>query len=71
MTNDTFIKHYIISAISGQEHSCGNKIDYKSEQTATKSADKINTKRGDNKLEAYPCYWCEGWHIGHKFVERI
>ncbi len=66
MTNTDFIKHYIVSALSGKDNACGNKIDYKSETTANKSALSINRKRNNNSLEAYPCYWCEGWHIGHK-----
>jgi len=52
---------------AGRESACGSKIDYKSEARAAQTASRLNAQ-GDRRsvLEAYPCYWCEGWHIGRK-----
>jgi len=45
---------------------CG-KVDYKSEETATKAALGMNNKPSTrNTLEPYECMWCGGWHIGRK-----
>ena len=50
---------------SGRDATCGPKIDYKSEESAVRAAEAMNSKQKVRKpLEAYPCYWCEGWHIG-------
>lgn len=61
--------HLRVGRESGREATCGQKVDYKSEGTAIKVAERMNG-RGDrrNVLEAYPCYWCEGWHIGRKMT---
>jgi len=46
---------------------CGKKIDYKSKETAKRSATRMNEKgRARNPLEAYQCKYCQGWHIGRK-----
>jgi hypothetical protein len=47
----------------GRESACGNKIDYRSEATAERAAVAVNA-RYESTLEAYPCVWCAGWHIG-------
>jgi hypothetical protein len=39
-------------------------------ESAEKAAEKLNTKkeRPDfHLLEAYPCAFCGGWHIGRKY----
>lgn len=53
----------------GKEFTCGKKINYKSEESAQMSADSINRKINRpnyHELEAYPCAFCGGWHIGRK-----
>ena len=51
---------------------CGKKIDYKSEESATRAALSMNAKQreGYHELEAYPCFYCNGWHIGRKMPEE-
>ena len=70
MLPETIAWHLEVGRVSGQERTCGKKVDYKSEETAVKVADKLNA-RGDrrNLLEAYPCYWCSGWHIGRAMTD--
>ncbi len=54
-----------IAYLCGKQNSCGSKINYKSEETANKKALEINNKKGRN-LEAYPCPFCNGWHVGSR-----
>lgn len=53
----------------GELPTCGEKIDYGSEGTAAKAAEKLSARNNSEK-EAYPCYWCDGWHIGRKMTEK-
>jgi len=53
----------------GIDATCGNKVDYKSEATAEKSADKLSIKYSRD-MEGYPCAFCEGWHVGRKLTEE-
>jgi len=56
---------------SGKNRACEGKINFKSEETAEKAASRLNKKTNRpnfHLLEAYPCPFCEGWHIGRKFV---
>lgn len=55
-------KHY------GEAATCGEKVDYKSEESAEKAASNLSNKYG-RSLEGYPCYWCSGWHIGRAMTE--
>ena len=42
-----------------------------SEESAVRAAEAMNSKQKVRKpLEAYPCYWCEGWHIGRAMSTR-
>jgi len=56
--------HYYIGWRTGREKACGKKVNYKSLESSTKAAIKLSEK-WETKLEAYPCIWCKGWHIGH------
>lgn len=48
---------------------CGDKVDYKSEETARKSAEAMQRKTGD-KYDAYNCEVNSShWHIGHSRQE--
>lgn len=47
----------------GRESACGTKVDYQSEAGAVRAAGLMTSKHG-RELEAYPCVWCTGWHIG-------
>jgi hypothetical protein len=41
-----------------------DKIDYKSQPTAEKSARKLTIKFG-RPFDAYQCWFCNGWHVGN------
>jgi hypothetical protein len=47
----------------GRESACGDKVDYRSEAGAVSAAELMSAKH-NRALEAYPCAWCTGWHIG-------
>ena len=67
----THNRHIQAGLIAGKDATCGKKIDYKSETTANKAANRMNTKATTNHLlEAYPCVFCDGWHIGRVFNEN-
>lgn len=54
----------------GEQASCGTKIRY-SEASALRAAESMTAKRTDGKqLEAYPCPWCERWHVGRKMSDE-
>jgi hypothetical protein len=63
--------HLRMSRETGKELACDNKVNYLREETATRIAEKLNG-RGDRRreLEAYPCWWCQGWHIGGKMARE-
>jgi len=61
--------HILAGKEYGQEPTCGAKVDYKTEATATRIAEKLSSKFG-KEMEAYPCYWCNGWHIGRKLTKE-
>ena len=50
---------------ASEERTCGQKIRYPAEDSAVRAADAMNAKPTTKKpLEAYPCPFCEQWHIG-------
>jgi len=68
--NENLTKAHLLAGKEyGQESTCGAKVDYKTERTATEVAAKLSLKF-NKKMEAYPCYWCQGWHIGRKMEEK-
>jgi hypothetical protein len=72
MNEKTKQMHLAAGRAYGEEATCGRKIDYKSEESADKAAAAMSAK-GDKVLEAYPCCWCKGWHIGRAMTweERV
>lgn len=63
--------HLIAGLAYGYNATCGVKIDYRSAETAAKAATQLMEKNRTSRLrspgyplEAYPCPWCLGWHIG-------
>jgi hypothetical protein len=67
MNQDLFDLHLRAGIAYGEEATCGMKIDYKSEESAERSA-KAMTVRYGRSLEAYPCAFCGGWHIGRQMT---
>lgn len=55
-------EYYGRTATCGDDEGKRKKVNYGSEETADGAARALTTKK--KKLEAYPCHWCEGWHIG-------
>jgi hypothetical protein len=61
--------HLRVGFLLGEDKTCGNKINYTNEEKAIIAADKMNKKTSTrNILEAYPCPFCMGWHIGRKMA---
>jgi hypothetical protein len=61
--------HLVAGLAYGREATCGVKIDYENPETAHRAAAQVSAKNerlrpGARVLEAYPCPWCLGWHIG-------
>jgi len=47
-------------------HGCQRKIRYGHKETAERAVLAMRAKQTRHeKLEAYECEYCEGWHIGH------
>jgi hypothetical protein len=61
--------HLAAGEYYGQQSTCGKKQNYKTEVAAGIAAVKMRNKTGHN-LEEYPCFWCEGWHIGRTLSEK-
>ena len=62
--------HIKAGLVIGKERTCGNKINYETEASADRSAESMNIKpRTRNILEAYPCAFCHGWHIGRQMTK--
>ena len=59
--------HQKAGLVCGREHTCGKKVNYKSEESATKASEGFMKKgKAKYELEAYHCPFCGGWHIGRK-----
>jgi hypothetical protein len=69
MDAKTYQLHLRAGKRYGREATCGTKVNFKSESTANRAAQSMAAK-ADKPLEAYPCAWCEGWHIGRKMSEQ-
>lgn len=60
--------HFVAGYIYGKRSTCGTKVNYIAEDSANRSASAMFEKTG-RKLEAYPCFFCCGWHIGRAMSE--
>jgi len=65
--------HTFVGFMRGRVNSCltqkrdgsfAPKIDYKSQESAAKSAAKL-TEKWKRPMDAYQCWFCKGWHIGN------
>ncbi len=61
--------HLAAGLAYGQERTCGKKMDFESEETAVRMAPKLSEKFG-HVMEAYPCAFCDGWHVGREMTEE-
>lgn len=64
-----FAMHMKAGKSYGRDRTCGKKTDFKSEETAAKSAPILSEKYG-HQMEAYPCFWCDGWHVGREMTDE-
>jgi hypothetical protein len=64
--------HTFVGMMRGRYNTClsqqkngsfAPKVDYKSQETAAKSALRLTEKWG-KQFDAYQCWFCKGWHIG-------
>jgi len=69
MDKDTRMMHLAAGMAYGEDATCGSKIDYRSQESADKAAAAMSAK-GSKTLEAYPCFWCSGWHIGRAMTDE-
>lgn len=57
----------------GKDATCGppgkSKINYAGEDSAARAAIR-QSEEYQRDLEAYPCFWCGGWHIGREMTQE-
>jgi hypothetical protein len=71
MNEDIYNLHLNAGKAIGKDKTCDRKIDYKAEEKAIEAADRMNSKPNTrNILEAYPCAFCQGWHIGRAMTRE-
>ncbi len=79
MNEDIYRLHIQAGKAIGKDETCDRKIDYKTEASAilqgrgyaNEAADRMNSKPNTrNTLEAYPCAFCQGWHIGRAMTRE-
>ena len=71
MTPDLHALHIAAGLCAGRDRTCGTKIGYSSEESAATAAAAMNEKPSTrNVLEAYPCAFCERWHVGRKMSDE-
>jgi hypothetical protein len=64
--------HIESSKIVGREKACGKKQAYPSEEVASERAFAYNAwKNRRHDVEAYPCYFCNMWHIGKIMSTKV
>lgn len=62
--------HRAVGAMYGKKKTCGEKVKYNTRETADKAAVEMNAKESTRKeLEAYPCPFCDKFHLGRKMSE--
>jgi hypothetical protein len=73
MDEHTMTLHKRAAIATGKDVACGSKINYKTEEKAIRAAISLNQKTNRpnfHKLEAYPCPFCNGWHIGREMSKE-
>jgi hypothetical protein len=68
MDQATHDMHIRAGTAYGKAATCGQKVDYRTEESADRSA-AVMMRKGSKALEAYPCAFCQGWHIGRAMTE--
>ena len=71
MTPELRALHLAAGLRAGLDRTCVKKVAYSSETSAGKAADAMNAKPDTrNVLEAYPCPFCDRWHVGRKLSDE-
>jgi hypothetical protein len=71
VTPELHALHIAAGRLAGRDRTCGTKIGYGSEESAMKAVDSMNRKVTTRKpLEAYPCAFCDKWHVGRKMSDE-
>ncbi|RKY28446.1 MAG: hypothetical protein DRP83_00670 [Planctomycetota bacterium] len=52
-----------LQPFSDEEHSCTRKVRYVHRESADQAARLMGKKLG-RRMVAYPCRYCDGWHVG-------
>lgn len=61
--------HIAAGRMYGREATCGNKYNHGSEEKAASAAAALmRSGKARHTVEAYPCAWCDGWHIGRRMT---
>ena len=68
MSYKEFAMHINAGTFYGERATCGTKVDRRTEDSAKYQAS-LESARLNKKMEAYPCAWCNGWHIGRAMDE--
>ncbi len=67
MDQELYDLHIAAGRAAGKDRTCGEKVAYPSEESGQRAAEAMNAKESTRKpLEAYPCAFCAGWHLGRK-----
>lgn len=62
--------HLAAGEAYGREATCGTKHNHETEGHAAKATASLNRSgKAHHEVEAYPCFWCGGWHVGRKMDE--
>jgi hypothetical protein len=65
MDRETYNWHLEAGREAGIERTCGKKTKFADEEKAEKAATHHNSwQERKHDVEAYPCAFCGGWHIG-------
>lgn len=69
MTPEEHAMYFRAGEARGRKITCGVKIYHNTEERAREMAKSWGAKQGQD-LEAYPCFYCWGWHIGAKLTPK-
>lgn len=69
MSEEEIQVHLKAGETYGRDATCGTKINYVREENTVRAARRMSEKHGRD-LEAYPCFWCNGWHVGRVMTQE-
>lgn len=64
-----FATHINAGVFYGEYRTCGSKINRRTEESAVEQAAR-ESLRLKKDMEAYPCAFCDGWHIGRTMTQE-